>query len=98
MSKAPRTISEDTRNLVEIRYESRCRCDDECDCSPVESLTFLVNGLFGHGGGELVQDGPSSAPFFDCNFMGYKFKATDDCDAREKIRNHMKAFKNFDFF
>lgn len=98
MSKATLSTSEDTRNTIEVRYESRCSCDDECECSPVESLTFVINGLLGHGGGELVQDSPASSPYFDCNFMGYKFKATDDFDAREKIRKHLVAFKNIEFF
>lgn len=91
-------MSDDSRNIIEVRCKSSCRCNDECDCPHTDSLAFVVNGIGGHGGGELVQKSPSEAPVFDCNFMGFKFQASDDVDARHQIKSHMSAFKNFEFW
>ncbi|MDU8351063.1 hypothetical protein RYA05_04035 [Pseudomonas syringae pv. actinidiae] len=91
-------MSDDTRNIIVVSGQSSCRCDDECDCPHTDSLTFEVNGIGGHGGGELVQKSPGGDPVFDCNFMGFKFEATSDVDARNQIKTHMSAFKNIVFW
>lgn len=82
-------------NLIEVRASSSCRCEEECDCPREDSLTFTVNGVHGHGGGELVAEGPQGQEFYSCNFMGWAFKAKSAFDAKKQIENRYRAFIGF---
>lgn len=90
-TKANATVAES--NVIRVLTSSSCRCNEECECPGYDSLTFIINGARGHGGGELVASGPQGDEFYACTFMGWTFKATSDCDAKKQIEAFLRPFK-----